>query len=87
MNQPLFSGMSLVGFVSTSSRAWRFAQSDVAKLENDKGEELLLGEVTFWESFMEWPQLQVSHEKKTGWLGYIGDEILPSEGIMYNRPL
>ena len=46
--------MSLVGFVSTSSRGWRFAQSDVAKLENDKGEELLLGEVTFWESFMEW---------------------------------
>ena len=69
MNQPLFSGMSLVGFVSTSSSGWRFAQSDVAKLENDKGEELLLGEVTFWESFLEWLQLQVSHENKTRLVG------------------
>ena len=61
--------MSLVGFVSMSSSGWPFAQSDVAKLENDKGEELLLGEVTFWESFMEWLQLQVSHEKNNCLVG------------------
>ena len=31
---------------------------------------------------------ELSNEKKPGWLGYIGDEKLPSYiGINYNKPL
>ena len=34
----------------------------------------------FWGGFVVDPgkEIQVSHEKKPGWLGFIGDEILPS---------
>ena len=80
MNQSLFFGMSLLCFVSFPlpqvAFLLRFAQSDSAKLENDKGEELLLGEVG---NFVEWLELQVSNEKRApGCLGSL-DIQLPCE--------